>query len=122
MNGGKALSGKRAKLCIAATTLAGSALTAGTANAAAPAGPVAAPAYSCTYDSLTHVNGADWLLVHTSPSTSAPRVGELPYGAQVKFCSSSYTSGSGYVFVYGYGYNGSTKVTGWMVTAYLAFP
>jgi hypothetical protein len=24
--------------------------------------------------------------------------------------------------VYGYGYNGSTKVTGWMVTNYLIFP
>jgi hypothetical protein len=100
---------------------AGAVLVPATMATAAPR-PAVAPAYSCTFDSTTHVSGADWLLVHTSPSTSAPRVGQLPNGAQVHFCSSSYTNGGGYVWVYGYGYNGATKVTGWMVTKYLTFP
>ncbi|MFB9831669.1 hypothetical protein [Actinoallomurus acaciae] len=112
------------RILVSLVVAAGAVLIPGAAAAAAPtpASQVAAPAYSCTYDSITHVSGVDWLLVHTSPSTSAPRVGQLANGAQVHFCSSSFTNGGGYVWVYGYGYNGSTKVTGWMVTNYLVFP
>jgi len=107
---------------IAATALA---FTASPALAAAePASQaVYQPAYSCTIDSLTHVvSNIDFLRVHTAPGVGTPAIGEIPGGSAFHFCSSSYTSAGGLVWVYGYGYNGSVKLTGWVTTEYLLFP
>lgn len=112
------------RVLVSLVVAAGAVLVPAAVATAAPASASSAvvPAYSCTFNSITHVNGADWLIVHSSPSTSAPRVGQLPDGARVDFCTSSFTNSGGYDWVYGYGCNGSTKVTGWMVTNYLLFP
>jgi hypothetical protein len=79
------------------------------------------PAYTCSIDSASDV-AADWLRVHTQPSATSPAVGQLPYGARFHYCASSATRSGGYTWVYGYGYNGSTKLTGWVVYGYLANP
>jgi hypothetical protein len=80
-------------------------------------------AYSCTIDSLTHVvTSIDWLRVHTSPGVSTPAVGQIPGGAAFHFCSSSGQNAGGRYWVYGYGYNGSVKLTGWVAGEYLIWP
>ena len=76
-------------------------------------------AYSCTIDSWGGVT-ADWLRVHVSPGVNTSAVGQVPYGTQFHYCSSSGTSSGGIYWVYGYGYNGSTKVTGWADYDYIA--
>lgn len=79
--------------------------------------------YSCTIDSVTHVQqSTNWLRVHTSPAVGAPAVGQLPGGARFDFCSSSGTTSGGHYWVYGFGYNGSTKLTGWVAGEYLVWP
>jgi hypothetical protein len=82
-----------------------------------------AQAYTCTVDSWSQV-GVDWLKVHTQPTVTSTAVGQVPYGSQFHYCSSSGRTAGGYWWVYGYGYNGSTKLTGWVVgsTPYLAHP
>jgi len=82
----------------------------------------AAPAYSCSIDSYSHVTGADWLRVHTSPGAGTPAVGQIPGGSGFHFCSRSSTKSGPDYWVYGYGYNGSTKLTGWVDSRYLAGP
>ena len=80
-------------------------------------------AYSCTIDSLTHVvTSIDWLRVHTSPGVSTPATGQIPGGAAFHFCSSSGQNVGGHYWVYGYGYNGSIKLTGWVAGEYLIWP
>jgi hypothetical protein len=80
-------------------------------------------AYSCTYDSYTHVlSSVDWLRVHTSPGVSTPAVGQIPGGSGFTFCSSSGRQSGGHYWVYGYGYNGSVRVTGWVAGDYLIWP
>ncbi|WP_055588756.1 hypothetical protein [Peterkaempfera griseoplana] len=97
------------------------AFSASPALAASPA--VMTPAYSCSIDSLTHVESSvDFLRVHTSPGVGTPAVGEIPGGSAFHFCSGSFQSSGAYVWVYGYGYNGSVKLTGWVATDYLLFP
>jgi uncharacterized protein YgiM (DUF1202 family) len=91
-----------------------------TAATAEPATLAAAP---CAIDSTSTVVHADWLLVHTKPSSTSPSVGQLKGGAAVHFCSSYFVNFSGqWAWTYGYGYNGSTKVTGYMYDRYLAGP
>ena len=89
------------------------------------AGAAPAHASGCTY--YTHVQNADWLRVHTKPGLSTSVVGQLPDGAQ--FCYITNSAGQiqgatadGIYWEYGYGYNGSTKLTGWVDAAYLAHP
>ena len=60
--------------------------------------------------------------MHTQASTSSSSVGQLPRGAIFHFCSSSEHSSGGHFWVYGYGYNGSKKLTGWVAGEYLAWP
>jgi len=80
-------------------------------------------AYSCTIDSITHVQSdVDWLRVHTSPGVTTPAIGQIPGGARFDFCSSSGTTVGGHYWVYGFGYNGSTKLTGWVAGEYLIWP
>jgi hypothetical protein len=95
-------------------------LTTAPAAIASPPGH-AQPSYTCSIDSYGKVL-ADWLKVHTYASVSAPTVGQVPYGSYFHYCSSSGTNAGGYYWVYGYGYNGSTKLTGWVVFNYLAHP
>lgn len=72
-----------------------------------------AQAYSCTIDSWSQV-GVDWLRVHTQPSVTSASVGQVPRGSIYHFCSSSERSSGGHFWVYGYGNNGSVKLTGWV--------
>jgi hypothetical protein len=87
-----------------------------------PANSDVAPAYSCTFDSVTHVQGADWLRIHVTPSVSSSAVGQIPDKAQFNFCSSSFMNIGTACWVYGYGFNGSKKLTGWADCQYLIFP
>lgn len=89
----------------------------GPALGTAPASAATA-SYTCTIDKWGTVT-ADWLRVHTSYSASSPSVGQIPRGNIFHFCSSSGTWNGGYHWVYGYGYNGSTKLTGWVDSEYL---
>lgn len=103
-------------------SLAVSALAAGIMGAGllaiAPAA-VAAPATTCTPNKYGYstVETADWLRVHTGRSTSSPAVGQLPRGA--RFCFLEQPSGR---WIHGFGYNGSTKLTGYVDGSYLAWP
>lgn len=87
----------------------------------ASATPVA-PAYSCSIDTFSHVDVVDWLKVHTSPGLSTPAVGQLPNGAKFSYCSKVLKMADGRAWRYGYGYNGSVKLTGWVDADYLAGP
>ncbi|NYJ74075.1 hypothetical protein [Allobranchiibius huperziae] len=82
----------------------------------------ATASYSCSIDSYGAVQTADWLKVHRSPSTSSGTVGQVKRGTLFHYCSSSGRSGGGHYWVYGYGYNGSKKLTGWVASEYLAHP
>lgn len=91
----------------------------------ATVGAAPANASGCTY--YSHVINADWLRVHTKPGISTSVVGQLPKGAL--FCYITNSAGQiqganadGYYWEYGYGYNGSTKLTGWVDAEYLAHP
>ncbi|MCD0484889.1 SH3 domain-containing protein [Streptacidiphilus sp. ASG 303] len=98
-------------------------LTAVPAAHAAPANAVTA-AVTCpgSLSNYTHVQSSvDWLKVRTGPSTSYAAVGQLPGGAAFTFSSSGVQSG-GHYWVCGYGYNGSTKLTGWVAGEYLVWP
>ncbi|MEU5366837.1 SH3 domain-containing protein [Streptomyces sp. NPDC005925] len=64
----------------------------------------------------------DWLKVRTGPSVSYSSIGQLPGGASFTFSSSSGTSAGGYYWGCGYGYNDSTKLTGWVAGDYLVWP
>lgn len=107
------------------TGLAATAALVGAAVFAAPAVSAtampsrdgAAPsAYACP-DSVKVT--ADWLKVHTSPGLSTPVVGQLPKGATFCLLSRNYPYADGYFWAHGYGYNGSTKLTGHVVSRYL---
>ncbi|WP_206506665.1 hypothetical protein [Streptomyces chrestomyceticus] len=63
-------------------------------------------------------NSIDWLKVHTAPRASAPSVGQIPGGSRFHYHHNAVSHG----FVCGYGYNGSTKVTGWVAASYLNWP
>jgi hypothetical protein len=78
--------------------------------------------FSCTLDSFTHVQGADWLRVHTSPGIGTPGVGQIKGGSGFCFSSGSGTHVDGKYWVYGYGYNGSTQLTGWVDGEFLVWP
>jgi len=85
---------------------------------AMPSRDGAAPsAYACVY---TVKVTADWLKVHTSPGLSTPVVGQLPRGATFCLLSLKESYVDGYFWAHGYGYNGSTKLTGYVVDQYLA--
>lgn len=91
---------------------------------AAPA-DVVRPAVTCpgSFDSATHVQpSVDWLRVHTSPSATSAAIGQIPGGAAFTFSSSSGTVVGSTAWYCGYGYNGSTKLTGWVDGAYLNWP
>jgi len=92
----------------AAVPAAGAAATPSTVHAA----------YSCVVDSYATVSGADWLRVHSSASLTSPVVGQVPYGSRWHYCSSSEHTSGGHTWLYGYGYNGTVKVTGWVVCDY----
>ncbi|MFJ2717982.1 hypothetical protein ACIQMV_30330 [Streptomyces sp. NPDC091412] len=90
---------------------------------AAPAGVISA-AVTCPgpLSNYTHVlSSVDWLKVRTGPSTSNTAIGQLPGGAAFYFSPSGVQSG-GHYWVCGYGYNGSTKLTGWVAGEYLLWP
>ncbi len=91
---------------------------AGTTDAGAVT-PAAAP---CTIDTYGHVQLVDWLKVHTSPGITTPAVGQLKDGATFHHCTSDVKIVGGRGWVYGYGYNGSTKVTGWVDGDYITGP
>jgi opacity protein-like surface antigen len=106
-----------------------SALVAAAVAAAALAAPAVASAttvqplaFSCSSSYGTaHVYSADWLKIHTQHSLSSAVVGQIPRGAA--FCilrNAVYQDG--HYWQYGYGYNGSTKLTGWAVTDYFIYP
>lgn len=91
-------------------------------TSAAPAAS-ATPLFCDTNDQYWYFTvTADWLLVHTSAGTSTPAVGQVPHGSV--FCA---RAGGTYIkivngvsFRYGYGHNGSTKLTGWVDASYLS--
>lgn len=79
--------------------------------------------FTCTLDSYTHVeNNIDWLRVHTSPGVEAPVVGQIKGGSGFCFDGKSGTTVGGEYWVNSYGYNGSTKVAGWVDGRYLVWP
>src|SRR5690242_18323014 len=79
------------RIFAAGVATAALAFSASPALAASPA--VMTPAYSCSIDSLTHVESSvDFLRVHTSPGVGTPAVGEIPGGSAFHFCSSSFQS------------------------------
>ena len=82
-----------------------------------------APAYSCKIDGYQAVKISSGMLrIHVSPSTSSTVVGELANKVLFHDCSSSERTIGGTTWIYGYGMNGSTKVTGWAVENYLESP
>lgn len=102
---------------VAAAAIGSLAFTTGIATAAP-----AAPAASCTTNgSWSTVETADWLKVHTTHSATSASVGQIPRGAKWYYCNGEVISG-GIDWQYGYGYNGSTKLTGWVDSGYLAHP
>jgi hypothetical protein len=105
----------RASLCTAAATAL--VATAFTTVASASVSPM----LSCTGDYFAsgHIAGVDWLRVHSSPGVDAPAVGQLKAGTAVCYNPFGSQQKDGYAWNKGYGYNGSTKVTGWMVSNYL---
>lgn len=100
---------------VALTTLAGvSTLGTGPASASCPT-------------SWSTVQNADWLKVHTKPGTTTPVVGQLQDGTRFTYivnssCEVQGANANGLYWEYGYGYNGSTKLTGWVAAEYLAHP
>jgi hypothetical protein len=105
---------------IAAAAIGSFAFTTVDANAAAV--PAAKAAASCTASGgYSTVKSADWLRVHTTHSASSTSIGQLPRGARFTYCNGEVLSG-GIDWQYGYGYNGSTKLTGWVDSGYLAHP
>lgn len=105
---------------ITALAIAAVAVLVPTASAsAAQASANSTPRYTCTYDQSATVI-VDWVRVRTNHSTSAGATGQLPRGAAVRYCAYSLTAEDGIMWVYGYGYNGSTKLTGWMDVYYLS--
>jgi hypothetical protein len=111
---------KRSALPLAAAALVAGTLVAAPAAAAATPRVVQA-SYSCSIDSYGTVT-ADWLKVHTQPSVTSAAVGQIPYGNRFHYCSSSGRSNGGIYWIYGYGYNGSVKLTGWVDAAYVSHP
>ncbi len=81
----------------------------------AAAAPGEARACPIDYQASGHIRGVDWLRVHTAPKASAPSVGQLKRGAHVCYQPTGDNGG----WVKGYGYNGSTRVFGWMVSGYI---
>ncbi|TDQ00864.1 hypothetical protein [Labedaea rhizosphaerae] len=113
---------KPAFIVAAVATAAAAALAVPAVASAATVQPVQPLAFSCSSSLGTaHVYSADWLKIHTQHSLSSAVVGQIPRGAA--FCilrNAVYQDG--HYWQYGYGYNGSTKVTGWAVTDYFIYP
>ena len=100
---------------VAAAAIGSLAFTTGIA-AAAPA----APAASCTANgSWSTVETA--VAVHTTHSATSSTIGTVPKGARWTYCNGEVFSG-GIDWQYGYGYKGSTKLTGWVDSSHLAHP
>ncbi|MFC0546183.1 hypothetical protein [Kutzneria chonburiensis] len=109
--------GKRV-LAAAAAALGAVVVTAPIASAS----PAAGPAFACG-QSYTHVRSSiDWLRIHTSPGVNTPAVGQIPGGSGFCFNSASGRTVGGIYWVDGYGYNGSTRVSGWADGEYLIWP
>jgi hypothetical protein len=90
--------------------------------AVANAAPAQTAAFSCSSSLGTaHVYSADWLKIHTQHSLSSAVVGQIPRGAAFCILRNAVRQ-DGHYWQYGYGYNGSTKVTGWAVTDYFIYP
>jgi hypothetical protein len=99
---------------VAAAAVSALAFT-GTASAAP-----AAPAASCTTNgSWSTVNTA--VKVYSSHSTTSTLVGTVPRGAKWYYCNGEELIGN-IDWQHGYGYNGSTKLTGWVDSSHLAHP
>lgn len=99
------------RTAIAATCAAAAAVT--VTLVVAPA--ASAASFHCAY-TVEHVKSSvDFLKVHSSRSTSSATVGQLPGGAA--FCATDIEKGTNWEK--GYGYNGSVKVSGWVVGTYL---
>ncbi|HJP73374.1 MAG TPA: hypothetical protein VJ914_03850 [Pseudonocardiaceae bacterium] len=105
---------------VAAAAIGSLAVTTGIADAA-PAAPAIAAASCTSNGSWSTVESADWLRVHTTHSATSPSIGQIPRGARWYYCNGEVISG-GIDWQYGYGYNGSTKLTGWVDSGYLAHP
>ena len=107
------------------------ALAVGTVSAAAltvvaPLTAAAQPLFTCV-SSVTSPEAnvsptVDWLKVHTKPGTTTPAIGQLKSGAQFCITSNSHPVANGHPWAYGYGYNGSTKLTGWVAADDLIYP
>lgn len=87
----------------------------------------ATPASATCPTSWSTVQNADWLKVHTKPGTSTPVVGQLKLGTRFTYivnssCGVQGATANGLYWEYGYGYNGTTKLTGWVAAEYLAHP
>lgn len=105
-------------VAVAATALSFSAVS--TAHASPAVAAVTCPG---SINSYTHVlTSVDWLKVRTGPSTSNTAIGEIPGGAGFHFSSSSGKESGGHYWVCGYGYNGNTKLNGWVAGEYLLWP
>jgi hypothetical protein len=112
--------GKTAALALVLIGAIAAPATAAPLRAGAPA-PAATTSCSATTAKVT----ADWLRVHTNHSVSSPVVGQVPYGSYWHYCagtSGAWDSTHTYYWIYGYGYNGSTKLTGWVDSEYLLGP
>jgi hypothetical protein len=80
----------------------------------------AAPAASCTANgSWSTVNIA--VKVYASHSTTSKLIGTVARGATWHYCNGEVLIGTT-DWQYGYGYNGSTKLTGWVDSSHLAHP
>ncbi|AKU16418.1 SH3 domain-containing protein [Luteipulveratus mongoliensis] len=106
------------KRTIAAACVLGAGLTFA-ATSTASAAPSSATLASCTINSTSTVT-ASALRVRNAPNGSTV-VGLLYRGTTVHICSSGKSAG-GHYWMYGYGNNGGTRVTGWMAADYLALP
>jgi hypothetical protein len=93
-------------------------------SASAAAQPTAVShAFTCTKPGgEANVYGVDWLKVHTTPGTTTPAIGQLRDGAQFCVTGTTVPVRNGHPWQYGYGYNGSTKLTGWVAADYLIYP
>jgi hypothetical protein len=110
--------GKRV-LFAAAAALSAAAITAPIASAS----PTAIPAFTCASGQFTHVRSTiDWLRIHTAPGVNTPAVGQIRGGSEFCFTSSSDRYADGAYWYQGYGYNGTTKVSGWADGDYLIGP
>ncbi len=102
-------------LAVVAATGVGSTLAVPSAHAASSV----SAATKCS--GFVTVTGSS-VKVHKTSHLSSTAVGQLNKGARFNLCSDSYPTHDGYTWAYGYGYNGKTKLTGWVVTKYLSFP